>query len=472
MADKKKRFKWPMIIMACILFLLLIGKITQSIYSIDKEYISVKVNSEKIEKGIKLMTETKESDSYTSFMSIPFSKIEEIDQPINYWAIEQEESFYEEVKQTEVLLDEDVSGHFNLHTDVYQINDHIYNYALNVEHFLQNDRKYSQVKTYMIDLQTNSFLSFSDIFDTDKIKSENIWNLLNDDSKKQINETSFKENFSNLDNINWIVNNDMLIIYINPKQLEKSNDTLAVEIPLIKLHKNIKKPYLKIIISDSLTEEIKQVEKKDARKKLQLDKDGKYIALTFDDGPHDQVTQQILESLKQYDAKATFFMLSNNVKYYPDIANQVLKDGHELANHSESHVNLNATNKKRIDDELLNSKTVIEEVTGITPSLFRPPYGEYNQKVIDLANDSDQSIILWSIDTLDWKSRNAKSIYNITINKARPGAIVLMHDIHQTTADALPLVLNELSKQGYEFVTVSELLTLFEDEGIGPYYGN
>lgn len=125
MADKKKRFKWPMIIMACILFLLLIGKITQSIYSIDKEYISVKVNSEKIEKGIKLMTETKESDSYTSFMSIPFSKIEEIDQPINYWAIEQEESFYEEVKQTEVLLDEDVSGHFNLHTDVYQINDHI-----------------------------------------------------------------------------------------------------------------------------------------------------------------------------------------------------------------------------------------------------------------------------------------------------------------------------------------------------------
>lgn len=472
MTYRKKWFIRPVILLVIILFVLIIGKITQESFAVDKKDISVKVNSEQIEKGIKLLTETKDSDSFTSFMAIPFSKIEELDQPINYWAIEQEEIFYDQLEKTKLFVDEDITAHFNLHTDIYKINDHIYNFALTVEHFLQNERNYSQVKTYMIDLQTGSFLAFSEVFNKEKIVPKKLWKLIDDNLKEDINESEFKETVSNMDEVNWIVQNESLVIYMNPTDVKQIHETIAVEVPLIKIYQYIKEPYKETLISDNLAEEIKQIEKKEARKKLQLDPNGKYVALTFDDGPHDKVTQQILESLKTYDAKATFFMLSNNVKYYPDLAKQVVNEGHEIANHSETHVNLNAVNKKRMDKEVKNSKSIIEKFTGISPSIFRPPYGEYNETVVTYAEASDQSIILWSVDTLDWKSRNAKAIYNAAINKTRPGAIVLMHDIHQPTADALPLILKELSNQGYEFVTVSELLTILDDEGIGPYFGN
>ncbi len=199
--------------------------------------------------------------------------------------------------------------------------------------------------------------------------------------------------------------------------------------------------------------------------------DGKYIALTFDDGPSSKVTPRVLQTLKQHEAKATFFMLGSRVEMYPNIAAQVAAEGHEIANHTFSHPNLKKLTHKEMREEIDKTNSIIEVATGITATLFRPPYGVYNQDILNYTNANNYTTILWSVDSLDWKSRNPAKIKEEILNNVSNKSIVLMHDIHTATAEALPELLITLKKEGYEFVTVSELLTL-QEEKVDPYFGN
>lgn len=181
----------------------------------------------------------------------------------------------------------------------------------------------------------------------------------------------------------------------------------------------------------------------------------KRVALTFDDGPHPEVTLQILQCLERYHAKATFFMLGNRVQHYPDIARKVKDAGHELGNHTWSHPVLTKLTAAQVMNEFATTEEAIFNATGQEATVFRPPYGATNEAIEqNLPRDG----ILWSIDTLDWKHKNADKVVAMVKQQIHNNAIILMHDIHQSTADALPAVLEFLSKEGYEFVTVSEIL--------------
>src|SRR5699024_6159507 len=193
---------------------------------------------------------------------------------------------------------------------------------------------------------------------------------------------------------------------------------------------------------------------------------------TFDDGPASETTERILQTLKEYDAKATFFMLGDNAANLPDIAKKVADAGHEIANHSISHPDLSQMSLDSVREQLTKSKQQIEDATGKSTIYFRPPYGSYNDNVLEIARETNQKVMLWSVDTRDWESRNPAAINEVVRTYTRPGAILLMHDIHSTTADALPEMLEYLSGQGYEFVTLSELLPYIDGEGVGPYTGN
>ncbi|CAM3157082.1 polysaccharide deacetylase family protein [Filibacter tadaridae] len=180
----------------------------------------------------------------------------------------------------------------------------------------------------------------------------------------------------------------------------------------------------------------------------------KKIALTFDDGPDPKVTMQILATLNKYNAKATFFMLGSRVEYYPEIAKKVQEAGHELGNHTWNHPDLTKVGLEKVRSEITSTSTIIEKVTGQKVSVFRPPYGAVNKSV---RAQTDLPVTLWDVDTLDWKHRDSvKLLANIKSAK-KDGSIVLMHDIHQSTADGLDSVLAYLQSEGYEFVTVTEL---------------
>ncbi|MGE7915766.1 polysaccharide deacetylase family protein [Lysinibacillus xylanilyticus] len=181
----------------------------------------------------------------------------------------------------------------------------------------------------------------------------------------------------------------------------------------------------------------------------------KRVALTFDDGPDAKVTPQVLAILKKYDAKATFFMVGTNVSKNPAIVEQVYEAGHEIGNHTWNHSKLTSLSTSAVKQEVDKTSNAIYNAIGQYPTVFRPPYGATNDKVRSVIT---MPSILWSIDTLDWKHRNADKVLSYVKASAKDGSIILMHDIHQSTANGLENVILYLQKQGYEFVTVSEIL--------------
>jgi peptidoglycan/xylan/chitin deacetylase (PgdA/CDA1 family) len=177
----------------------------------------------------------------------------------------------------------------------------------------------------------------------------------------------------------------------------------------------------------------------------------KFIAITFDDGPHPKYTKQILGLLKEYDAKATFFVVGKNVKNYPDVLVQEINGGHEIGNHTYSHVDTRKISKQKLEKEIDLAENIIFETANIKPTLIRPPYGFYDQKLLDIASKKNYRVILWSRDSHDWSCPEAKKIYNKILDNIQNGDIVLLHDyVEKTgtspTVEALKVFLPELSR--------------------------
>lgn len=181
---------------------------------------------------------------------------------------------------------------------------------------------------------------------------------------------------------------------------------------------------------------------------------GKRVALTFDDGPHPENTPAILELLDQYDAKATFFMISSTANYYPELTKQVAEAGHEIGNHSWYHEDFTQLDDEGIREELDLSDQAFQKILGYEPTLIRPPFGAYDERVMSIV---DRPIVLWSVDSRDWDSRDPQAVLARVKSLMHDGAIVLLHDYHAETVEATRLVLEYLDSEGYEFVRVSEL---------------
>lgn len=187
----------------------------------------------------------------------------------------------------------------------------------------------------------------------------------------------------------------------------------------------------------------------------------KWIALTFDDGPNAKITKDVLHVLQQYQVKATFFCLGYKVKRYPEIAQLIVSQGHEIANHTYSHPSLNQISNRELDKEIKMTQKVIFQTTGIFAHLFRPPEGIYNDQILKVAKKNQLQSVMWSWDqdTKDWSRNRMKStIVKKVLKNASNGDIILFHDSQKKTVQALKEILPELKKQGYQFVTVTQLL--------------
>lgn len=190
------------------------------------------------------------------------------------------------------------------------------------------------------------------------------------------------------------------------------------------------------------------------------DPETRRIALTFDDGPHPSYTKRILDVLDRYGVKATFFMIGTNVEYYPEVAREVARRGHEIGNHTYSHSRLTGMDGGRLTEELKKCEAILQDTVGIRPTLFRPPEGVVSDAVRSCADGRDYTVVLWSVDTRDWETKTTDAIAGHVLREVKPGAIILMHDYtaHSKTPEALEQVLPRLLAQGYEPVTVSRLL--------------
>jgi len=192
----------------------------------------------------------------------------------------------------------------------------------------------------------------------------------------------------------------------------------------------------------------------------------KLVALTFDDGPDPRQTPEILELLKQYEAKGTFFVMGKKVTANPELLKRESDEGHEIANHTYNHLYFNANvSSQKLGDEIDATSDAIMKVNGSRPHLFRPPGGFYNERMIKMAKEKGYLVILWSWhqDTKDWRSPGVSYIVRKVLNNVRGGDIILFHDSvegsgRSQTVEALKIILPELKERGYKFVTVSQLI--------------
>jgi peptidoglycan-N-acetylglucosamine deacetylase len=189
--------------------------------------------------------------------------------------------------------------------------------------------------------------------------------------------------------------------------------------------------------------------------------DGPYIALTFDDGPSPVTSTQLLDILEKRDIKVTFFVMGPNVAAHPEIVRRELADGDEIGNHSWTHPRLSKLSDQRVTEEITKTQDAIKNASGYTPTLMRPPYGAITKRQREwIEKQFGLSVILWSVDPFDWKRPGASVISQRILSGAKPGAIILSHDIHQQTIDAMPATLDALLAKGDKFVTVSELIAM------------
>ena len=189
-----------------------------------------------------------------------------------------------------------------------------------------------------------------------------------------------------------------------------------------------------------------------------VQKDEKVVSLTFDAAWGNEDTQQLIDTFEEYGVKATFFVVGEWVDKYPESVKALHDAGHEVMNHSNDHAHFNSLSAEQIKKNVNDCNDKVEAVTGVRPILFRPPYGEYNDNVVQSLTDIGMYTIQWDVDSLDWKDLSAQEIKTRVMNGVKNGSIVLFHNAAKNTPEALPLILQALQEQGYSAVPVSELI--------------
>lgn len=179
------------------------------------------------------------------------------------------------------------------------------------------------------------------------------------------------------------------------------------------------------------------------------------VALTFDDGPHPVYTEKLLDALKERGVKATFFVTGEHAELHPDVIKRIHDEGHLIGNHTYSHIQLTSANKEQFQNELIQTNKILSDITGDEIQYVRPPYGSWDKKI---ETELNMFPVLWNVDPLDWCTANASRVANAVLKKVSDNDIILLHDYYDTSVDAAIMVVDELQKQGYDFVTVDKIL--------------
>jgi peptidoglycan/xylan/chitin deacetylase (PgdA/CDA1 family) len=188
---------------------------------------------------------------------------------------------------------------------------------------------------------------------------------------------------------------------------------------------------------------------------------GPYLAITFDDGPHPQNTPRLLNILKERNVKATFFVVGQLAKEYPNIIRRILAEGHEIGNHTMSHPTITKLSEDRLKREIGGTHQALVDIAGYHTRIFRPPGGATNATLKQRFYDEyGYCTIMWSVDPNDWKRPGVSVVTSRLVNGAHNGAILLVHDLHAPSVDAMPNTLDTLLTKGYRFVTVSQLINM------------
>lgn len=402
--------------------------------------------------GISIATDTSNNPKVPYALHYPKTENDAFNKEVRAYITTAKKAYLKELEQLD--QQEDIVPSLNIDLETVPFKEHFFSFVLTNTTYTGGADEKSMVKTYFYDNNKKEQVSIATLLDNNQEYLDKLATYVQNDllTNADLQATIITDNVLAATTPQWdkferfAIRDDILQFYFDDYEVTASaSSTPTVNVPL-----NFINPILA---------EAYQVDNTSAKNILsppvrELDPDGKYVALTFDDGPEPGSTEQILDILDKYNAKATFFLLGNRVQYYPEIVQEELKRGHEIGNHSWSHPVLTNLSVPQVQQEVNRTEEAIRNAIGQGATVFRPPYGAVNDTV---RAQIPTPVILWSIDTLDWKHRNASQLLPMVQSAMHNHATILMHDIHQSTADGLDSVLAYLSGQGYEFITVSEM---------------
>lgn len=276
--------------------------------------------------------------------------------------------------------------------------------------------------------------------------------------KAGVNAESIDEHF--LDN-GYLTSDSIVIVLERGAYLPMSDGTKTVQFSYEDIQELMKK-HFENNLSEKDAEEVVDAPIIGGNiTQREIDPDKPMLALTFDDGPSAH-TDRLLDIFAKHGGKGTFFVIGNLIDGRKTTVKRIVAEGHEIGNHSWNHRQLTNLSQEEITDQIMMTRAKIYDTVGVDSLIVRPPYGACNDSVKAVGAKVGVSFVNWSVDTLDWKSKNAAAVHNEVMKYASDGAIILCHDLHKTTVDAMETVIPELIKKGYQLVTVSELMEYSE----------
>lgn len=398
--------------------------------------------------GIEIVTETSINSLVPYTLHYPKTPFDSVNEQIKTYINDSRYNYITALHNRNEKNKVKTIGNLNITSEIHEYNDQFYSIVLKNESSLNRLTYEESFNTIVFHKDTGNIVHPRELLNDDVGHLDVLAKAVRAELLRYYNSSLNEGNLANATSPRWekfsrfaIIDNSIVFYFNQGEVAVKDVGSPTVTLPISYLN-----PILASVFQSEEKSEVTIVTPKENKKK---------VALTFDDGPHPKVTMQILNTLEKYDAKATFFMLGKQVEKHTDIAKEVVSRGHEIGNHTYNHPELTKQSTSQVQWQVDHTDQIIFDVIGEYPTVFRPPYGAKNQHVDSLI---DVPVIMWTIDTYDWKHRDPNKLLPAVKANLHDGAIILMHDIHQSTADGLESVLIYLQQEGYEFVTVSELL--------------
>ncbi len=442
--DESKKFKR---ILSLLLFVIFSGFLMFSLLVFQHRRNNISMEKMIKELGVvRILKGEKEGIKYN--LNFPYFQFNELDKVI-YDELQKEISSYiSQKKETNVDV-----AFMKSDYNTYGFND---NHGVSVDlRFLQKDKEEKKhfVKTFIFCY--GKLLTVKNIFKEDKIKNI-VSAIKNEIRSNQKYFKAIKRNNIDLDKKlpndiktieKFIIKEDSIEFLYNAGEiLPEKFGIIGIEIDNSALKEVFSNAYFRINPKEG---KIKGEDLEKSKKPL--------IALTFDDGPLEATTNDILDTLEKYDVKSTFFVIGKNAEKHPEIIKREFSSGHEIANHTYSHPVLTHLGEKAIRSQIEKTNNIVKEIIGVTPKLVRAPTGSVNKLVKKTVNSP---LIYWTVDTRDWQTKNAKQTIKNVLNQAVDGSIILMHDVQPSTVEAIKTIIPELQERGFSLVTVSDMFRL------------
>lgn len=415
--------------------------------------------------GIRIITETSNDERTPYAIQFPQSNVPDFNEIVKAY-IHNLKTMY--LNETAYIQESSVhrKGELNISFEVFQHINGYYSFIVHSKMYTGGAYDLVESKVFRLDSQSGKMVTMKDLLANNdqalaKLSTEVRKAITSDE---HLSNFIIKEKYEDLTAPKWenysnfALKKDCIELYYNEYQIAAgAAGSPIVSIPLADINdllaESFKLPEVAIQSPPPSIPAIEEENKIPSEETVSPSTE-KVVALTFDDGPNPETTRIILDTLKKYNAKATFFMLGSRVSFYPEIVKEMKDEGHELGNHTWNHPDLTKSSSKKIALEINNTNDAIEKASGSKPTVFRPPYGAVNSTV---RAQTSLPVILWDVDTLDWKYRDADLLLTHVKNHVKNRSTILMHDIHASTAEGLDAVLAYLQEEGYSFVTVSEL---------------